>query len=75
VYVAAPEDVIISKLRWTIGSDSEKQKRDVLAIFKVQQSALDYAYIRRWAAQFELLETVEELITAAGVRAISDQSL
>jgi len=74
VYVAAPEDVVISKLRWGLRSDSEKQRRDILAILKVQQAALDYAYIRKWASEFELSEQMEELITAAGVRAIADAS-
>ncbi len=71
-YVAAPEDVIVSKLRWGLSSESEKQQRDVLAILKVQQAALNYSYMRQWAAEFSLLEQLENLIVAAGVKAIAD---
>lgn len=67
VYLAAPEDVIISKLRWGQSSESEKQQRDVLAILKVQQDELDYEYLRDWAAEFEVQVLLSELITAAGI--------
>ena len=55
VYLASPEDVIISKLRWGLRSESEKQRRDVLAILKVLQGELDYGYIYHWANEFDLL--------------------
>ncbi|MGC1308866.1 MAG: hypothetical protein WA885_16690 [Phormidesmis sp.] len=73
VYLAAPEDIVISKLRWGLRSESEKQQRDVLAIFKVQQGELDYLYMRQWAAEFGLLPLLEQMITAAGVRGIADR--
>lgn len=47
VYLASPEDVIISKLCWGLRSESEKQRRDVLAILKVLQGELNYLYIYR----------------------------
>ncbi|KPQ37190.1 MAG: hypothetical protein HLUCCA11_01815 [Phormidesmis priestleyi Ana] len=68
VYLAAPEDLVISKLRWH--GESEKQRRDVLAILKVQQDALDYVYMYQWAAEFGLDEVLDELAIAAGVMAL-----
>jgi hypothetical protein len=68
VYLASPEDVIISKLRWGLHSHSEKQQRDVLAIFKVQQGELDYPYLYQWAAEFGLSDLLEAMIIAAGVQ-------
>lgn len=73
VYLAAPEDIVVSKLRWGLRSESEKQQRDVLAILKVQQDALDYQYMYCWVAEFELSHLLEQLVTAGGVRAIAAQ--
>ncbi|PZO22652.1 MAG: hypothetical protein DCF25_02490 [Leptolyngbya foveolarum] len=73
VYLASPEDVIISKLRWGLRSESEKQRRDVLAILKVLQGELDYLYIYRWAAEFDLLAIVQALTVSAGIREVADR--
>lgn len=73
VYLASPEDIVISKLRWGLRSESEKQQRDVIAILKVQQAELDYQYMHRWAVEFDLLPLLEQIVTAAGVRDIADQ--
>ena len=73
MYLAAPEDVVIGKLRWGVHSESEKQQRDVLAIFKVQQSALNYQYLYYWAERFEAAEQLERLVVAAGVQEISSK--
>ncbi|NMF86342.1 hypothetical protein [Nodosilinea sp. P-1105] len=73
VYVAAPEDIVVSKLRWGQTSQSEKQWRDVLGILKTQQDDLDYDYMHVWAASFNLSQQLEQAILAAGVRPIADQ--
>jgi hypothetical protein len=51
LYVYTPEDVLLHKLRWYQrgGGTSERQWRDVIGIIRVQGSALDRDYIRRWA--------------------------
>ena len=72
VYLASPEDVILGKLRWGIQSESEKQQRDVLAILKVQQSALNYQYLYYWGERFEIAERLSQLTIAAGVKDIAD---
>lgn len=72
VYLASPEDLVVNKLRWGRQSQSEKQWRDVLGVFKAQQGDLDYEYMHRWAAEFDLAESLEQVTLEAGVRAIAD---
>ena len=71
VYLASPEDVISSKLHCGLHSEFEKQRRDVLAILKVLQGDLDYAYIYRWAAEFDL-SSIVPLAVDAGVQKLAD---
>ena len=48
--VASPEDLILSKLRWSLRSGgSVKQFTDALRVLEVQGPALDLAYVERWA--------------------------
>jgi len=57
VFVASPEDTVISKLEWAkLGGGSELQLRDVAGILQLRGSALDTAYIERWVAELGLEE-------------------
>jgi hypothetical protein len=47
-FVVSAEDLVLAKLEWAAGSDSERQLRDAAAIVAVDD-ALDEAYINRWA--------------------------
>jgi hypothetical protein len=49
VFIAAPEDVLISKLEWAKLTDSERQVEDAAGIIRTQGSDLDIAYIEQWA--------------------------
>ncbi|MGB3616404.1 MAG: hypothetical protein WBA10_21610 [Elainellaceae cyanobacterium] len=73
IYLASPEDLVVNKLRWGKGSQSQKQWRDVLGILKAQQENLDYDYMHRWAAELEVSAMLEQATLEAGVRAIADQ--
>jgi hypothetical protein len=73
VYFASPEDVIINKLIWGRGSQSEKQWRDVLSIMKTQRESLDYEYIREWAGKLELIPLYTQATIEAGVNNLSAQ--
>jgi hypothetical protein len=62
VYVATPEDVIASTLRWAERSGgSLKRFIDALRVFEVQQPALDLGYIDRWAGALGLTSEWERL--------------
>ncbi len=65
IYFASPEDIILNKLRWGKGNQSEKQWRDVLGILKVQQNHLDRAYLSQWATQLGLLDDLKRALIEA----------
>ena len=57
-YIAAPEDVVLNKLRWYRkgGDASDRQWGDVVGVLQVQAGALDGAYlggISRLAKRFQ----------------------
>lgn len=62
--VATPEDVVLRKLEWSRHGDSvsEVQWRDVLGILQVQGNSLDLDYLRRWAAEIDVLDLLEQAI-------------
>ena len=54
--VASAEDTVLAKLEWYLLSPSDRQWRDVQAILRVQDDALDQAYLRLWAAELGIAE-------------------
>ena len=62
--VAAPEDVILSKLRWYRqgGEVSEQQWNDVLGVIAVQGERLDLGYLREWAEHLRLGDLLEQAL-------------
>ena len=68
-YLASAEDIILSKLEWFRmgGEVSETQWNDVLGVLKVQDTALDMAYLRQWAAELDLTEMLEHALKDAGI--------
>ena len=54
--VASAEDTVLAKLEWYKLAPSDRQWRDVQAILRVQDAALDGAYLQQWAAELELVE-------------------
>ncbi len=67
VWVSTSEDAILSKLSWSVrAGGSEKQFRDALRVFEVQQGRLDVAYCDRWAAALGVQELWDRLRTEAG---------
>ena len=51
VWMASPEDVILSKLESSRIGDSELRFQDALKTLRVQRDALDLGYLRRWAIE------------------------
>jgi hypothetical protein len=64
-----PEDTVLHKLEWyRIGHEvSERQWGDVIGVLKVQGTALDFAYMRRWAREIEVEDLLERALAEAGV--------
>ena len=54
ISVAAPEDVLIAKLRWSQKGGSDRQLEDAAGIVTTQGNSLDYSYIERWVREFHL---------------------
>lgn len=60
-YLASPEDIILSKLRWyrQTNEKSERQWSDVLGVMSVQADKLDLDYLRRWANELGVADLLE----------------
>jgi hypothetical protein len=54
LWVAAPEDVVISKLEWASKTGSTRQLRDVEGIIRAKRTPLDFSYIDHWVADLGL---------------------
>jgi hypothetical protein len=63
VFVATPEDTILTKLEWAAMSASERQLRDVAGVLEVKRGELDVAYIERWAADLGVVELWRKVST------------
>lgn len=62
-WIATAEDVILHKLIWNRISPSERQLADSAGIVAVQAGAPDVKYLRQWAAQLELSDELEKLLS------------
>lgn len=60
VAVASAEDTVLTKLEWATITSSERQLDDVRAILSHQD--LDHAYLRRWAEELGLSESLENAL-------------
>jgi hypothetical protein len=61
---AAPENIVVQKLRWfDLGSRvSDRQWNDIVQVLEVQRGHLDMEYLRRWTAHFGLEDLLDEAI-------------
>jgi len=69
VFLASPEDAVLSKLEWyRLGDEvSDRQWGDVLGVLKIQQNRLDRPYMQEWAAKLGVLDLLERAWREAGV--------
>lgn len=58
LWVATPEDLIISKLDWYRmgGRISERQWRDVVGLLQLHRERLDRVYLEQWVTRLDLVE-------------------
>ena len=62
LWLATAEDVILHKLLWNRITPSDRRLADVAGVVAVQKGWLDEAYLRRWAADLRVLETLESAL-------------
>lgn len=55
-YVAAPEDIIMSKMLYYKEGGSEKHLRDIAGIMKESPGQVDRSYVEHWAQELGLME-------------------
>ena len=67
VWISSPEDIVLQKLVWGRGSQSDKQWRDVLGVLKLQGNRLDFEYLRRWGAELDLTEPLDRAFRESGL--------
>lgn len=65
VWMASAEDIILSKLEWAKITPSERQLRDVLGVAIALKTQLDRDYLRRWARELGVEESLEQLLREA----------
>jgi predicted nucleotidyltransferase len=66
VDVVSPEDSILSKLEWSKDSQSKTQLEDISNILKVQWDSMDFEYLRKWAKELKVEDSLEQLIEDVG---------
>lgn len=62
-WIATAEDVILHKLHWNRITPSDRQLGDAAGIVSVQGAALDIGYMRQWAAEMRVADTLEDLLS------------
>ncbi|HNS18874.1 MAG TPA: hypothetical protein PKH24_00165 [Sedimentisphaerales bacterium] len=64
LWVVSPEDVILSKLEWMKGRESDVQYSDAVGVAAAQWGSLDLEYLQKWAGELgvrdELIEVLEQ---------------
>ena len=61
VELSTPEDVILSKLKWSKEAGSERQIRDALGVALAQWERLDQAYLDQWATTLSVKDLLDRV--------------
>ena len=59
-WIAAPEDIVLHKLRWYTISPSDRQLTDAAGILAVSADMIDHAYLDHWASEIGVPELLEQ---------------
>ena len=60
-FIAAPEDVILYKLRWYTISPSDRQLTDSVGILSVSGDIVDYGYMEHWANEIGVADLLKRI--------------
>ncbi len=69
LWLVSPEDVILSKLEWAQGRQSELQYSDALAVAVAYYNQLDVEYLDKWSRDLNIEDVLQRLLTEAGAQA------
>jgi len=61
VYILTAEDVIITKLRWSLHGRRIKDRDDVRNVLAIQGKVLDWNYIQQWCSRHGTKELLEDI--------------
>ena len=65
LWVTSPEDMILCKLEWSKDHQSEQQFHDALGIAIVQWERLHIGYLRKWAKELRVEDSLEPILEQA----------
>lgn len=65
-WVGAPEDIILSKLRYYQEGQSPKHLRDIAGMLKVSDAEIDRRYIADWADKLGVLDVWQAILSRLG---------
>jgi len=60
-WIGTAEDVVLHKLYWNRLTPSERQLGDAAGVVAVQRGKLDAEYLRHWAKELNVTDTLEDL--------------
>jgi hypothetical protein len=63
-YIPSPEDVVVTKLRWSLQEGRLKDRDDVRNVLAVQSGNLDWHYIRHWCQEHGTLDLLNEILAS-----------
>lgn len=67
-YFVTPEDSILSKLEWSKGRLSDTQFKDALGVLVAQKDKLDFKYLKNWAKELGIGDTLQKLLEEADLQ-------
>jgi len=60
-YLPTPEDVIITKLRWLLQANREKDRLDVFNVIQARSTTLDWPYVKFWCERHATRGLLDEI--------------
>ena len=61
VYLPTVEDVIVTKLRWSLAGERGKDAEDVAHVIAVQGDAINWDYVHRWCNEHGTRKRLDEI--------------
>ncbi len=59
-YVLTPEDIVVTKLRWSVKAKRQKDIQDAKLVLATMHHSLDLDYIRKWCSEHGTIDVFEK---------------